>query len=431
MNMDAILKDVAQRGKMSEHHYVPLGYLGILSFILYYFIWHSTQPVDYENLPLRVFGGILSVILVAKRYWPNRFQPFLPFYWYLYLLFAPAFFISFMTFHNPHSNVWPVSLMSGVFLSMLLVDWLSFTVLWLIGLSISWTCYILTTDIVVLPHRMLHTLPAYFMIVIAGVLFIRKTDSIQKERLLSMKTLANTIAHELRTPLVGIGVGASGLLKYLPRLVAGFSVAQKNHLVSERIKTNQLEALTQLASNIQSQARYASLFIDMTLINVKTGNINKDTFRPCTMLQAINEALQQYPFQEGERELITVDIKQESDDFTYVGDELLTIHIFFNLIKNALYYIKAANKGHITIQASIGKKTNRIIFEDTGQGMNKKTLSRVFDRFYSESDNGTGIGLSFCQMIMQAYNGNITCTSAKGKYTRFTLYFPVIKADPK
>ena len=58
--------------------------------------------------------------------------------------------------------------------------------------------------------------------------------------------------------------------------------------------------------------------------------------------------------------------------------------------------------------------------------MSEDDVKVVFDRFYSNSTSGTGIGLEFCKLVMEDLNGNINCySSAKmNGYTVFTLKFP-------
>jgi len=53
-------------------------------------------------------------------------------------------------------------------------------------------------------------------------------------------------------------------------------------------------------------------------------------------------------------------------------------------------------------------------------------LPKIFDRFFSSTHHGSGIGLAFCKLVMQAYGGNITCQSQQGEFTEFVLSFPVV-----
>jgi PAS domain S-box-containing protein len=71
---------------------------------------------------------------------------------------------------------------------------------------------------------------------------------------------------------------------------------------------------------------------------------------------------------------------------------------------------------------------------DTGRGMDKEILPRIFDPFFSTkqrgSTRGTGLGLSVVQGIAQQHGGHVTCESEPGKGTQFKVYFPAIETTP-
>jgi signal transduction histidine kinase len=55
--------------------------------------------------------------------------------------------------------------------------------------------------------------------------------------------------------------------------------------------------------------------------------------------------------------------------------------------------------------------------------MPSEVLKHIFDRFFTRTHHGSGIGLTFCKMAMEAFGGDITCESVEGDYTLFVLTF--------
>ena len=111
-----------------------------------------------------------------------------------------------------------------------------------------------------------------------------------------------------------------------------------------------------------------------------------------------------------------VDIEE---DFVFLGSMNFMMHVYFNLLKNALFYIKRAGKGEIYITV----RKNEVVFRDTGPGIPSEYLPQIFDRFHSKREGGTGLGLAFCQLVMDSFDGTITCDSVEGEYTEFRLMF--------
>ena len=67
---------------------------------------------------------------------------------------------------------------------------------------------------------------------------------------------------------------------------------------------------------------------------------------------------------------------------------------------------------------------------DTGPGIAPDAIPKLFDSFYtSDKQGGTGLGLSYCKRTMTALGGDICCESELGKYTAFTLSFPMVSTD--
>lgn len=230
------------------------------------------------------------------------------------------------------------------------------------------------------------------------------------EQIKLLRRQAATIAHELRTPLGALIHGATAL-----------------ELLADKEKNPALQSmLREIQSAIQSETNKAHLFIDIIMENVK--DLQNMTTESFSIMDCIHEAIERYPYEEGGKTLISV---KDTDDFMVNANKELLIHVLFNLIKNALYFIRAAKKGEVTIFTEVGSKFNKLHFKDTGMGMVSDKTELIFKEFYSDTGVGTGVGLYFCKRVMQAFGGDITCTARKGEYTHFVMTFPRMETKNK
>lgn len=253
---------------------------------------------------------------------------------------------------------------------------------------------------------------------------IKAQEKTKEEKIKTMQSIGASIAHELRTPLRSIMSGVSGIEKFLPVLLENNELARKHNLPGKIIRPHQLKLLQGVLSNLKAEGALANTIIDMFLVKIRGVVAETVGLKKMTIAECVSESLRRYVFQEQEKNLIVCDL---SRDFQFMGDKLLVVHIMFNLLKNALYYIADAQKGKIYIHTFPASDGNRLHFKDTGKGINKSVLPQIFDRFYSKTAGGVGIGLSFCKMAMQWMGGDITCQSAEGEYAEFILHFPHFK----
>jgi PAS domain S-box-containing protein len=245
-----------------------------------------------------------------------------------------------------------------------------------------------------------------------------------EDRLADMLSLIASIAHELRTPLTAIKFGISGIKDYLPALVNAYEVAKEHNLDVEPIQSTHLQILSSVFDNIQSEVSYSETIINMILMNMKQQGVSTANLKKYLMGECIEEAIYRYPFKLNEKKLI---ICSSEEDFYFFGDKTVMVHILFNLLKNALYYIQAAKKGTIEIWCEKKADKNMLYFKDTGKGIPDDVLPKLFEKFYTTTHHGTGLGLAFCKMVMTSFGGSISCTSEYGKFTQFEMIFPIHK----
>ncbi len=244
-----------------------------------------------------------------------------------------------------------------------------------------------------------------------------------------MRFWAGAIAHEIRTPLMSIAMMADTLDFFLSNLKQDYPELWKD---SPR-KATSLEYIQKLPKNFAEITKGMNHFVDMALMKVSPERARVYELKPMQIKDSVKMVLDAYPFKmldedKNERDLVHVNIL---DNFTFNGDETLFRHLIYNLVKNAIFFVRKAGKGEVFIDAIAAKKTdkdphpmNLLILKDTGPGIPTEHLQHLFKAFFSRSQNGTGVGLSLCKTIMNEFGGRIYCESVEGEFTKFVMEFP-------
>jgi signal transduction histidine kinase len=97
---------------------------------------------------------------------------------------------------------------------------------------------------------------------------------------------------------------------------------------------------------------------------------------------------------------------------------------FLNIIINAIEAMDDCGTLHLSTET----RNNRCIVKitDTGKGLSKEDLGRLFEPYFTTKENGTGLGLTNTQNIILAHNANINVESELGKGTSFTISFAFV-----
>jgi signal transduction histidine kinase len=334
-----------------------------------------------------------------------------------------------MLLKNNGNEVWVESALIAAFVMVLLLDWLMLVLQFLVGISLALLAYCLTTDPIVLGPSYLIHLAIFSFAVALGALANYDQDRIQIEQERAMLATASSVAHELRTPLVAIRVGAAGLMRYLPALLDTYQLAQRSRLPVPKIRVAHLHSMQGVVSRIEQEALHSNVIIDMLLATARFTGGNMQNATTCSIAHCVETALARFPFREGDRRRVICNLRP---DFEFHGSEMLTVHVLFNLLKNAFRHMGSIEGAQISIRLESGQRSNQLFFSDTGTGISPEVLPHIFTRFYTSTTAtddvtlGAGIGLAFCRDVMQAMGGAITCSSVKGEYTEFVLTFPAL-----
>ena len=141
----------------------------------------------------------------------------------------------------------------------------------------------------------------------------------------------------------------------------------------------------------------------------------------------INSAINQTSFLASQKSIsLTTEITEEN--FGIYDNELVE-RILVNLLTNAIKYTPA--KGNVCVSAKFNNEKGIVVsVVDSGEGIPQDQLDKVFDKFAqakaknSGKVRSTGLGLTFCKMVVEAHKGAILVDSVQGKGTTFTFNLP-------
>lgn len=412
--------------KHNEVQYWTFAIYGLINTIIPYFLWEYNLQ-DLLTIILHIIASSLCFMLIFVDDWIPSFKRYYPVCWYFILFYTLPFLSTYMLFNNGLSTGWIINSILALFLLSFLVDWLDFLVLLGCGIIIGWFVCWSSHDAIEIKdwHKFnyIFLLYMYLSSIIIGGVFIRNKAFYNLEKEEYLKLLSGAIAHELRTPLLSIALGVTAI-KEQSQMILDVDCPEHNIKFPDTMANHhKLEILNKLLNNVCQTIKESSSIIDMFLIKLKA-DLSDEELSKCSMQGCIVKALKDYPLTDYERGLI---VWQEIPNFYFKGNEMLMVHVLLNLLKNSLYYVKAANKGKIYISLASKNDSNILRFKDTGKGISKNIIGNIFRKFYSKTQHGTGIGLSFCKLVMDIFGGLIECKSQEGKFTEFTLHFPLLK----
>jgi signal transduction histidine kinase len=415
------------RVKQYGAQYELFGIFAVINYIVPYFMWSPSSNSSYcMVISMRLLAGCACFLLIIKDHWHRPLGKYLPLYWHLTLLYCLPFLTTFLLFDSQGSTYWLLNMILAMLLLAVLVDWRSFIVILILGMALGYGFFLLTgeTKWLLFSSESLYwaSYMCFFSILI-GILFSRRNEKIAEEKLDAYKYVSASIAHEMRTPLSSMFISAQGLQMYLPTLLEAYQIAQENDLELPKIEKQKLQILKDFPEHFISISRRSLSIIDIFL--TKFGTLDKEDLplSQISIKNCITQAIEEYPFYpKEEKELV---IYNDTTDFIFNGSEPLAIHLFSNLLKNSLHQISVAKKGEIRIWISKNEHFNIVHFYDNASGIKSSEISKIFDRFYSSKNQGTGIGLAYCKKVMELFGGRITCQSTFGDYTEFQMYFPI------
>lgn len=206
-------------------------------------------------------------------------------------------------------------------------------------------------------------------------------DNMQKE-------FINVAAHELRTPIMPI-LGEAELIE--------------NDISDNEFASVSKEQISSIIRNAKRLDRLAADILDVTNIEGKSLKLNKSTF---DIDEILSELVTEYSrhIENDQSKNKRLKISYEPIHARIFADRYRITQVISNIINNA---IKFTDQGSIAIEGTMSSNELTIKIIDTGKGIDKEIVNRLFDKFVSRSEQGTGLGLFISKNIMESHGGTI------------------------
>jgi two-component system phosphate regulon sensor histidine kinase PhoR len=233
-------------------------------------------------------------------------------------------------------------------------------------------------------------------------------DVTEMQRLESMRRdFAANVSHELRTPLAAV--------------LAATETLQGGALDNPE---SAREFLRIIERNVQRLQRLLEDVIELSRIEARELRLALEPLDPGPAAQTV---LAMFAHQ-AERKRISLRVEVPANLGRVVADRSAFEHVLSNLIDNAVKYCPVG--AAITVRAVPEPSMVRIAVVDTGPGIDRKHLPRLFERFYrvdpgrSREVGGTGLGLSIVKHLVEAMGGSVSVESDLGKGAMFMFTLP-------
>jgi signal transduction histidine kinase len=241
------------------------------------------------------------------------------------------------------------------------------------------------------------------------------------------KEFVNMAAHELRTPV-------QPLLGMTDILMSQFEEDEQQEEEEEeagkkKTRNNKKKEITvtkeeieMIARNVKRLERLTSDILDVSRIEGNALKLNLEVIDLNEKIRiVVNDEISAIP--QGKALKIIFDQREKAPLFVK-GDKSRLFEVLSNLIGNAIKFTDSGGTITVTAEKTAAKNEAIVSIKDTGKGIDMEILPRLFSKFASKSDKGTGLGLFLSKGIIEAHGGKIWAENNKdgiGATFRFTL----------
>ena len=256
---------------------------------------------------------------------------------------------------------------------------------------------------------------AGFIIRVDDVTEIRSQEVLMRrmENLTSLTSLAASVAHEIKNPLGSISIHIQLIQKAIGK------AREKDGLIpNEKFVERYLDIVNEEIDRLNK------IIVDF-LFAVRPISMEVETVNLKKLLENFIEFIKP----EIENKKLNLETKFETNIPDLLLDSKLLKQVLINLAQNSIAAMEEG--GIINISAFTKNDSVILCFADSGLGMDKETLNRIFEPYYTTKVTGTGLGLTMVYKIIKEFGGNIDVKSEVGKGTIFTISLPIPQKETR
>ena len=234
---------------------------------------------------------------------------------------------------------------------------------------------------------------------------LKEADMLQRE-------FIHVAAHELRTPI---------------QPILGIAELIESNLQEKRGASIKPEEIEMIARNARRLQRLSEDILDIARIESNSLTLHKSLFNLKDVLTLLVQDCRKQIQMDCREVKVICQQPNDDDDIKVYADKERIMQVLGNLLSNALKFTK---QGTITIRAEQSDDKNQLTVKvtDTGLGIDHILLLRLFTKFATKSDKGTGLGLFISKSIVEAHGGRIWAeNNTDGKGATFTFTLPIQK----
>ncbi|MBQ1423918.1 MAG: response regulator [Lachnospiraceae bacterium] len=227
----------------------------------------------------------------------------------------------------------------------------------------------------------------------------------------------SSMSHEIRTPMNAI-IGLDNIALHDP----GLSDQTRDHL-------------EKIGSSAQHLLNLINDILDMSRIESGRMTLRNEEFSLQKLLEQINTMLSSQCQDKGLSYNCRV-LGEVADQ--YIGDDMKLRQVLINILSNAVKFTPEGGSVEMTVEQTVkfdNKATLRFAISDTGIGMDREFLPKIFEAFSQEDSSSTnrfgssGLGLAITKNIVEMMNGTIEVESEKGVGSTFTVTVTLMEAE--